>query len=343
MSRNLLFLTICLVVSLILIPVKPAMAGTTNNCSSAQLPWNGVLDSAAAENLPIGSVVPGSDAMTVVTINCTSAWDDNQAYCAGNSGWTVNPVGGATPMETTIPGVYTYAGMPSGIGYQFLDGSGQSLPLDSTNRHDTGVPIQTGDQTIPLHFRMVKTSNALSSGSLNIQMYLSCNGSEWSNRTAAGSILNLTVNAEVITETCSLVTPDVQVQLPEVARSDFKGGVGSTAGSTPFTLDFECGSYVDARFNISDMADLSNTSDTLKLVSGSTASNVGVRLLHQDSPVYLAPNEVFDQGGSLFPLLNPQADTSVISLPFTAEYVQTGAPVRSGSVQSQAVVTISYN
>lgn len=344
MRRYIFGLAICLVLSLTLLHTKRAFAGSTDNCSSPQLPWSGVLDAEVAENLPVGAVIPGSDAMTVANINCSSAWDNKHTgVCEGGGGWALSPVAGATPLETTVPGVYTYAGMPSGIGYQFLDGSGQPLPLDTTNRHATGVPIRTGDQSVPLHFRMVKTSNTLSSGSLNIQMYLSCNGTEWANRNASGSTLNITVNADVITETCSMTTPDVQVQLPEVTRSDFKGGVGSAAGSTPFNLDFQCGAYVDARFNISDMSNLDNTGDALKLLAGSTASNVGVRLLQQGSPVQLAPNQVFDQGGSEFLLNNPEASDSLISLPFSAEYVQTGTPVRSGSVQSQAIVTIDYN
>ncbi|WP_157699349.1 fimbrial protein [Pseudomonas sp. M30-35] len=290
----------------------------------------------------MGAVIPGSDASTVVNIHCTDAWDDNQAYCAGGGGFALSPVGGALPMETMVPGVYTYAGMPSGVGYQFLDGGGQPLPLDKTSRHDTGVAIRTGDQSVPIHFRMVKTSNDLTSGSLNIRMYLGCNGTEWANRNDVGSTLDIIVNADVITQTCSLSNPDTQVQLPKVARSAFNG-VGSAAGSTPFTLDFQCDADADARFNISDITDLGNSSDAIKLLESSTASGLGVRLLHQGNPVRLAPSQMFDQGGSEFPLRNLETSQILISLPFSAEYVQTDVPVVSGSVQAQAIVTIDYN
>ncbi|ARU88548.1 fimbrial protein [Pseudomonas sp. M30-35] len=340
--RNVFFMAIGLVLSLTLLPVKPALAATTNNCSSAQLPWSGPLNTEVTASLPVGEVIPGSDASTQVNINCNSDWDNDQAFCNGGSGWALSQVAGGLPMATSIPGVYTYAGMPSGIGYQFLDGGGQPLPLDANSRHDTGVAIRTGDQSVPIHFRMVKVSNDLSSGSFNFSVYLSCNGNEWANLGPSTSTLDIAVNSVVITQTCSMSTPDTQVQLPKVARSAFNG-VGSSAGSTPFTLDFQCDADADARFNISDITDLGNSSDAIKLLESSSASGLGVRLLHQGNPVRLAPSQVFDQGGSEFPLRNLETSQRLISLPFSAEYVQTVVPVVAGSVQAQAIVTIDYN
>ncbi|ARU88549.1 fimbrial protein [Pseudomonas sp. M30-35] len=339
--RNVFFMAIGLVLSLTLLPTKPALAGNTDNCSSPQLPWSTALDTEVTANLPEGEVIPGSDASLVINITCTAAWDDNQAFCTGGGGWNIHP-SSLTGMETSVPGVYTFSGMPSGIGYQFLDAGGSPIPLGATGRHDTGVQIKTGEQTVLLRFRMVRIFGDLSSGSFNIPMVMGCVGTEFANINESNSTVSLMVNATVITQTCSMTTPDTQVQLPKVARSAFNG-VGSSAGSTPFTLDFQCDADADARFHISDITDLGNSSDALKLLESSSASGLGVRLLHQGNPVRLAPSQIFDQGGSEFPLRNLETSQSLISLPFSAEYVQTVVPVVAGSVQAQAIVTIDYN
>lgn len=342
MNRNLLFWAICLLLSVALLRVEPAMAGTTDNCTSAQLPLNGVLNTEVTRTLPVGSEIPGSDSMTVVNINCNANWSSDKAYCVGGGGWSVNPTGDQIPMETNIPGVYTYAGFPSGMGYQLLNGSGDVLPLDSTSRHNTGVMIRTGDQSIPLDFRMVKISNALTSVNTTISFYLSCNGTEWGNVDRSGSIITMSVNSTAITQTCQMINADTLVQLPKVARSAFKG-VGSSAGATPFTLDFQCDAGADARFNITDVTQENNASDALGLLGDSTASGLGVRLLHEGSTVHLASSHMFDQGESDFPLLNLEDNETTISVPFAAEYLQTQDSVTAGTVQAQAVVTIDYN
>lgn len=331
-----------LVLSLLLLSENNAMAATTNNCTASQLPFLSTLNTQTTDALPVGSAIPGSDVMTEIAISCSAAWDDNMPDCRGEPNWALSLQSYETPLETSIPGVYTFAGMPNGIGYQFLNSNGAPVPLDSANRHDTGVAIRTGAQSVPIRFRMVKTSNDLSSGSFTIPMYLSCNGNEWANRNEDGSTLNMTVNAEVITQTCSLVNPDVHVQLPQVGSSAFQG-VGSRGGNTGFTLDFQCDAAADARFNIADATEPGNDSDALALMPSSTATGLGVRLLHQGTPVHLAPGQMFDQGGSEFPLHNQESGQVSITLPFSAEYLQTEEQVTPGTVQAQALVTIDYN
>ncbi|MGY3857904.1 fimbrial protein [Aeromonas intestinalis] len=336
-----LLMALCLSVSLSL-PL-PARAAATNNCSSGDLPSTAMLNSQLTENTAVGSLIPGSDARLTANISCTSAWSNNRQDCVGGGGWALFPMSGVIP--TLVPGysdVYTYAGMPPSIGYQFLDATGQALPLDSSGRHDSGVPIQTGQQSVPIHFRAIKVSNDLQSGSFDMQFQLGCNSNEWANRNDAGSTLTLGLNAEVITQTCSLQEPDVQVRLPQIARGAFKG-VGDSAGSTPFNLDFKCDESADARFNISDITSLTNATDIMTLIPGSTASGLGVRLQQGGNPVRLAPGQAFDAGGSEFPLRNLGSGKNLIRLPFSAEYVQTEESLTPGTVMVQGMVTIDYN
>lgn len=341
MFRHVCLVTLCLALSLALLP-RPASAAATNNCTSGDLPATAIMNTQVTDEMALGAPIPGSDVLLNVNINCSAAWSNSGSTCDGGGGWALNPVSGAIP--TLVPGysdVYTYAGFPANIGYQFLDGAGQPVPLDGESRHDTGVPIQTGSNAIPIHFRAIKISDDLKSGSFSTQMYLSCNSNEWANGNGSNSIITLGLTAEVITQTCHLDNPDVQVQLPQVARTAFKG-VGDGAGSTPFNLYIICDANVDARFNISDVTNLANASDALTLIPGSTASGLGVRLKRNGNPVMLAPNQVFDAGGSEFSIKgNPTALR--LSLPFHAEYVQTGEQVVAGSVMAQGMVTIDYN
>lgn len=339
MNRIICFLAIGMVWSLILLPAKPVLAATVDHCSSGDLPWTGSISTRIADTLSPGEVIPGSDAMRTINISCSTAASTS---CRGDTGWALSVTSGAVP--SLIPGtnnVYTFVGLPTGVGYQFVDQSGQALPLDANNRHETGVPIQIGDQSVPLHFRMVKTADDLEAGNFDIHMLMSCFSGEWANTNQAGSELNLTFNLDIVTQTCKMPTSDVPVSLPSVSRSAFSGP-GSVAGSTLFNLEFDCDASAKAHFNISDITDFSNITDTLNLQPGSTASNVGVRLRHDGNPVMLSPRGMPGVIGDDFPLNNLESTPSRISLPFSAEYVQTGASVVPGSVKAQAAITIDY-
>ncbi|WP_236995570.1 fimbrial protein [Halomonas huangheensis] len=323
----------------------PAYATRTDNCTASSLPWSPVLYARITKDLPIGSVIPGSTISNTVSIDCTSDWSNDNVWgdtCNGGPNWALSEASETLIRETSRPGVYTFDGLPEYLGYQFMSSSGQPLSLDSEGRHNTGVRIATGQQSVPLDFRLIKISDTTAtSTSAELRMYLSCNGNEWGNRNAAGSLVTLHVDIEQITQTCSMVIANTQVVLPTVSSSAFNG-VGSAAGSTPFTLEFDCDADAAAKVNISDATTPSNATDILTLQNDSSADGLGVRLTHQGTPVRLAPNQAFDLGGSEFPLDSP-GGSQIISLPLAAEYVQKDASVTPGTVQALAVVTIAYD
>ncbi|WP_417328721.1 fimbrial protein [Halomonas cupida] len=321
-----------------------AQAGGADNCSTSQLPWSPVLNARVVGSLAVGSVIPGSDAYQSISINCGSAWSSDSwgTTCRGGPNWALSEQSGATIQQTSLPGVFTFAGLPPSIGYQFMDSGGRPLELDPEGRHNTGVSIRTGVQEVPIYFRLVKLSDSpVAAGSASVSMHLSCNGNEWANQNGSNSTVTLHVNIEQITQTCRMVTPNTAVVLPTVSRPEFTG-VGHAVGSTPFTLDFRCDADASARVNISDATTPSNSSEILALQESSTASGMGVRLSHQGVPVTLAPNQMFDQNGSEFSLDSPGSE-QVISLPLSAEYVQTNNTITPGTVQALAVVTIAYD
>lgn len=314
-----------------------------NNCASSQLPWRMTMAARLVDTLPIGSVIPGSQAERVIDINCDEGWftTDTEMTCIDGPNWAFHTVSGAQIQETSVPGVFTFGGLPDYLGYQFLDAGGQPLPLDASNRHNTGVRITTGQQSVLASFRLVKLSNTLpASGSPQLAMTLSCSGQEWANRNSRRSQVILTVDIQRITQTCRMTTPSVQVVLPTISLLDFHG-VGSAAGNVPFTLNFECDANARALARISDASMLTNDGEILTLQGSSTADGVGVRLSHQGQAVRLSPNGVFDQPGSEFPLNSPDS-VQTINLALSAEYVQTQATLVPGTVQALAIVTIAY-
>lgn len=242
--------------------------------------------------------------------------------------------------------VFTYDGWPSNIGYQVIASNGEPND-DIINRmlyNYTGYQMRLENNSIPVHLRLVKISDDLQSGSFSTQMYLGCNYDfiEWANGNIPSSTITFGFTTEVITQTCHLDEPDVQIRLPQVARSSFKA-MGDSAGTTPFNLHFQCDANTYARFNISDANNQLNATDTLSLVSGSTAKGLGVRLRHEGNPVLLAPHQIFDAGGSEFSLHNASPTQNMISVPLSAEYVQSGGSITAGSIMAQGIVTIDYN
>lgn len=342
MNRIICFLAIGMVWSLTLLPEKPAFAGAADyrNCTSNEMPLTVNLMGNAASTLPMGDFIPGSVKNGTVNINCDAAYSNNGSVCEGGS-WALSPVTGSI-IPTTTFGVYSYPGMPSGVGYAFIDSSGQPLPLDSYNRHSTGVPIKVGDQSIPLNFQLRRIDGTLEAGGVSIQMYLSCNGTEWANQSATQSTVTINATFTVVQQTCS--AKDLTIVLPDVVRSDFRG-VGSEAGSaSTANLEFDCGELVKAHVSISDNLQLDNASNILTNTTGDGyARNVGVRLLKDGNPVELAAHRMFTSDVTTFALQNPEQSQRTLSIPLSAVYAQKGVPVTPGQVHAQAIVNIAYD
>jgi len=320
-----------------------AAFASLNNCNSSQMPWSPAVTANVRVTSDVGFAVPGSDTFNTITINCTSNWTSGEGTACGGTGtnWSLVPYDQIiTP--TAYPGVYTATGMPPGIGYQLLDPAGNSLPLTPYGRHDLGVAIATGATTVPVHLRLVKISNPVAATTFNLNMTLGCTSNEWSNKNQAGSTVSFQLSINAVTQTCSMAVSDLQVVLPQVNTASFSGA-GSAAGGKSSTLDFQCDANANARVNFTDATDPANAGDTLKLLGGSTATGVGVRLMVEGTPVALSPNEAFHSGGTELALQNTAATAALKQIPFSAQYVQTGSSVTPGSVQARSLVNISYN
>jgi len=344
MKKQFNFLAFLLAACFLALLTPQAAFASVNNCKSSQLPWSPAVSANVKSSTPTGSAITGTDAFNTITINCSNKWtaDGNGTNCHGASNWSLVPYGNPITPAPSYPGVYTTASMPAGLGYQLLNADGNPLPIGGDGRFDTGVPPKTGNSTVQLHFRLVKIADTIDNTSFSIPMDMGCTSNEWANVSEAGSKVTFNVTSAALTQTCNMLVSDLQVSMPLVNTTNFTG-VGSAAGSKSSVLEFQCDANANAKVNFTDATDPSNAGNTLKLLAGSSATGVGIRLTVDGTDITLSPNEVFHNGGTELVLQNTGSTAAVKQIPFNAQYVQTGSSVTPGTVQAQSLVNISYN
>jgi type 1 fimbria pilin len=324
---------------------QPLPVLAADQCSSPALPLVITRSLSILNSLPKGAVVPGSVVDVPVSITCPSDALAVTNGCTNGGGWgltALNP----TPVSG-MANTYSYPSLNPGLGYQILsdDGIPQVLNTDSDGAsffHMNNTPPVAGTQIAKVRMRFVKTADTVDATNEILdtpQMKMKCNSGAYANGPGLDSNVYLDYSIKLITSTCSLSSPDVQVALPDVVNTQFQG-VGSAVGKTIFFLQFSCEANAKATFNISDATTPGNDGAILSLQSGSTATGVGIRMLsNTGSPVMLAPYQAFGSG-SEFTIGGP--DASVVGIPFTAEYVQTATEVTPGSVSAYALISINY-
>lgn len=127
--------------------------------------------------------------------------------------------------------------------------------------------------------------------------------------------------------------PGVTVILPTVLNSAFGATPGSTAGKTPFNVQFTCSSTVTPSITLATSSPQAGVQGVIAPTSGSGyAQNVGVQILDQSgTPVTFGQPAPVGSGAS-----------TSFSIPFYAQYYQTGAPVTAGQVRAVATYTLTY-
>ncbi|EAT5890112.1 fimbrial protein StiA [Salmonella enterica subsp. enterica serovar Cubana] len=138
---------------------------------------------------------------------------------------------------------------------------------------------------------------------------------------------------------CTVKTDSVEVTLQEEFASLFTAA-GQTAGDTDFTIELEnCDanvySSVQARFE----GTLDGTDATI-LKNDDDAENIGVQILDKTSPP-MTFNDL--QAWSAAVALPTAEGVTELSMPFTARYIATAVPVKSGTVDATATFYLQYN
>ncbi|EJR2485027.1 fimbrial protein [Salmonella enterica] len=139
---------------------------------------------------------------------------------------------------------------------------------------------------------------------------------------------------------CTVTTDSIDVTLQDEFASLFTAA-GQTAGDKDFTIELEnCDaniySSVQARFE----GTLDGTDATILKNEGGNATNIGVQILDKTDTT-MTFNDL--QAWSA-PVNLPTAEgVTELSMPFTARYISTAVPVKSGTVDATATFYLQYN
>lgn len=149
---------------------------------------------------------------------------------------------------------------------------------------------------------------------------------------------NLTVKAEVGFDGCSVTTPSVSADLPQVFPGSFATGY---AGSTPVVLSLAC-PHISSKIyvTLTDASTPSNRSNILSLAPGSTAKGVGLQVLKDWVPISYGPDS--PAPGNPNQWFAKTSRAGAIDIPLTVRYVRTPGALSPGTVRGMATFTMSY-
>ncbi len=287
-------------------------------------------------NAPDGAVLATTEPVAVVGATAGKKY----ANCSGGGliRWSSNGPFGSTTNWTGSTSI-------SGIGYTMsLSGGGavDGMTLNSTYTVPDGALTFTSQLYVEL--KLVKTGPITKLGTLTlngtggyaITFYVGGTGS----MTGLVSVAQVAGSSSISSTACTVTSPSPSVPLDPIKASALTG-IGSTAGEKSFPITLNCPSAGTKVFiTLTDNANPANTSTTLALKSGSTASGVALQVLNQGTPVAFGPDSSAAGNTNQW-----QAGTSSggpMDIPLSARYVQTDAKVKAGTVNGVATFTMSY-
>lgn len=143
---------------------------------------------------------------------------------------------------------------------------------------------------------------------------------------------------------CTITSPPAQTAtLPLAVKNDFSG-VGSTPAQTAnFQFSLNCPDGISLFATMSDATSPTSTDNTLKLTADSTAKGVGIQISREgdSTPVSFGPDSPVAGNINQWYIGESSGQNSFV-LPFEARYVQTAESITSGTVNSIATITFSY-
>lgn len=218
----------------------------------------------------------------------------------------------------------------------------RSSPLLGPIPYNNGAAFNLGFE-IQIHF--VKTATNLVAGSATafdpayIYVYRTYNNGASSSREPNGYRIvqfpSNAVNVQVMTQTC--VTPDVIVNLPDVAASQFNS-IGDVKGLKPFNLNFNnCpAGLVGINYKFGATTNVLNTANgVVALDASATARGVGV-LLRSQTGTAIELNKEYTMSGY------NTASVQNYTVPMQAGIYQTENTVKSGTVKGGFTFTLIY-
>jgi type 1 fimbria pilin len=253
------------------------------------------------------------------------------------SGLTCNIQKDVTVNGTPVPGdPTTFQTNVPGIGVRFYitsnwNGAWVGVPVSQT------LSAQNGSFAHYVRADLVVTG-PVSGGTLTTlpSMTVQFSGSCISTVTATQY---LTAGSSITSNTCSVITPTLQYQLPRAFSKDLVSA-GATTGDTTLPLQLDCAAGVKVAVTITDATAPANRSTTLTLAKGSSASGIGLQILNGSTPVAFGLDSAV--AGNTNQWSAGMAAGGAMQIPLTARYVRTSGQLIPGGVSGVATFTMSY-
>ncbi|CAE6738203.1 hypothetical protein R69749_02003 [Paraburkholderia domus] len=310
----------------ILIPLMITLGAATAaraDCPTTGLPATFTYGTIAVSNtLAVGTVIPGTVQSFTLSGKCSAPNLANQPVVACPSGVTA---------VTGMTGVYPTN--VAGVGMRMRDSKG--TPLVGTGYCSTtsslGNTAADGSFTVSGTFELVATGS-IQGGTISGALYntgILNTGVTLNNGNSNMSVASGTAIRPV---TCSVdpASANQRVPLATVSPTMF-AGAGSTAATTPFSINLVCQAGVNVAVTFSSATGTSGVPTVL--ASNGTATGIGVQLLNAlNTPITLDS-----------PLLLTSATTGNTSFQFFAQYYRLGATgMTPGRVNAAAIFTMNY-
>ncbi|MCW0201175.1 MAG: type 1 fimbrial protein [Rhodanobacter thiooxydans] len=240
--------------------------------------------------------------------------------CGGNDRWGLVNNAGSTPATTDN----LFPIGTTGVSYRVLQRGGYIYPYGYLRLGNSSW-YESDAVTIEL----VKTGTIANGTTL--QGPLASFKAGTPGNFIYDAVINLANSLTFTAPACQVSTSNITVALPTVTSQDFSG-VGSVAGTAPFSIGLTCSSGATVRITLDTATPVAGKPGVIAPSSGSTGG-VGVQVLDSSgvTPVSFGVAQTIGAtpNGSL-------------TVSYFARYYQTGSMVSAGLLGATATFTLSY-
>jgi len=154
------------------------------------------------------------------------------------------------------------------------------------------------------------------------------------------STVALSQNIQITSQTCTVTTPSIPVDLGQVSALNKLSTLGSFSDQVGFNIGVDCaGLATNLGITFTDVADPGNTTNLLTLSSDSTAQGVNIQILKGTTPVLYGPDSSI--AGNTNQISIGASGSSMVNIPLYGRYIRTGA-IKPGLAKGVATFTMSY-
>lgn len=283
--------------------------------------------------------VAGKEIISNISFGNVIVQRDYPAGAFITSAFTGQISGGSTLFRCTQ--AWNYRGVP----VLFTRASSFGNTIYETNIPGIGIEIHQSLNNVPFSKPMAANASLSMPDPLSATLIKLSTGSVGAGNLTTGTLayfyaepepkyrttLALTGTNTIIPVACTLMTKTVNVKLDNAVISDFKGK-GTTAKPKDFTIDLNCDAKTKIKLSLEGTS--AGPAGVLALTAGKNqASGIGIQILKGTQVVALGKQLNFGTANA----------AGLKQLAFTARYYQTAANIESGTANTTATFTMTYN